>query len=46
MFSESDELVLSDPDEEHWQKKEARRLARDTAELNPVTLGGPLNPVM
>ena len=26
-------------DEEHWQKKEARRLARDTAQLSPVTLG-------
>ena len=26
-------------DEDHWQRKEARRLARDLAQLNPVTLG-------
>lgn len=29
----------SDEDEEHWQRKEARRLVRDKAELNPLTLG-------
>ncbi len=31
-----------DEDEEHWQRKEARRLARDKAELNPLTLGARL----
>ena len=31
----------SDDDEEHWQRKEARRLVRDKAALNPLTLGAP-----
>ena len=28
-----------DEDEEHWQRKEARRLVRDKAALNPLVLG-------
>lgn len=30
----------SSDDEEHFSKKEAARLARDKARLNPLTLGG------
>ena len=32
-------------DEEHWQRKEARRLVRDKAALNPLTLGA-LRPLL
>lgn len=31
----------SSDDDEHFRNKEARRLAADTAKLNPITLGGP-----
>lgn len=35
------ELAESSDDEEHFQRKEAKRLARDKAKLNPLILSEP-----